>query len=583
MTSTQNPLTNFVLTPQQQSLLFAALNSNKSPSGPASNGALSFPASSIDGSPNLGMDGLGSYQNSPDLDYEYDFGAPDSSFDFSFNDGDQAKMIGDLPAPSTTSKSESPDGDSPDKRSHPDDDEEQNTSAKRREGEDKVAKKPGRKPLTTEPSSKRKAQNRAAQRAFRERKERHVKDLEEKVQELEKASQTTSKENELLKAKVDKMTIELNEYKKRISIISANARPISRAPAKPWGSAFINNIDDVNFQFEFPKFGQRPSQQQAPAKPSVSPTVPPLQKQNSVDQISPKESPRDGVSPSTTTTPYSQIGLDSQTRADLANMSAGLFNTPHNSMDARNVSMDSHFSVGAATSTSSPSASSNSNLGASSSCGTSPEPLTQSPVGFKPVDTMATIGEEQLSNNNSNNDFGSFGNIDLNDFNWLPQNDFQFDPHLFGDYREPQENILTNGLDDAFFNDAFDMDFTTPYNLPITSPVVGKKGGDLISQIDAAKEADDVVPPHPATAAVANPYVTGQNLLTCNKIWERLQNCPKVQAGDFDLDGLCSDLQKKAKCSGSGAVVDEKDFKNVMSKYLGPKEDCDLMANAKAN
>jgi AP-1-like factor len=74
------------------------------------------------------------------------------------------------------------------------------------------------------------------------------------------------------------------------------------------------------------------------------------------------------------------------------------------------------------------------------------------------------------------------------DFNWLPQ-DFQFDPQLnFTDYRDPQENILTNALDDSFFNDAFDVDFTTPYNLPITTP---KKG--LIAQIDAAKEADDTV------------------------------------------------------------------------------------------
>lgn len=52
---------------------------------------------------------------------------------------------------------------------------------------------------------------------------------------------------------------------------------------------------------------------------------------------------------------------------------------------------------------------------------------------------------------------------------------------------------------------------------------------------------------------------------------ETLQNCPRVQNGDFDLDGLCSDLQKKAKCSGSGAVVDEQDFQVVMKKYLGNK------------
>jgi AP-1-like transcription factor len=54
---------------------------------------------------------------------------------------------------------------------------------------------------------------------------------------------------------------------------------------------------------------------------------------------------------------------------------------------------------------------------------------------------------------------------------------------------------------------------------------------------------------------------------------ERLQNCPKVQAGDIDLDGLCSDLQKKAKCGGTGAVVDEKDFRAVMTKHLGPCPD----------
>lgn len=49
---------------------------------------------------------------------------------------------------------------------------------------------------------------------------------------------------------------------------------------------------------------------------------------------------------------------------------------------------------------------------------------------------------------------------------------------------------------------------------------------------------------------------------------EKLQTCPKVQNGDFDLDGLCSDLQKKAKCSGGGAVVAKEDFEQVMNKYL---------------
>jgi AP-1-like factor len=167
----------------------------------------------------------------------------------------------------------------------------------------------------------------------------------------------------------------------------------------------------------------------------------------------------------------------------------------------------------------------------------------------------------------------------VNDLNFLAsQGNFQFDPQIFGDYREPQDNVLANGtFDDNFFNDAFDVDFTTPYNISMINPAGQKQDSkmDLISQIDAAKNADDEVVDG-----------NGQDL-ACSKIWydlnknhltipfthnrnrEKLQACPKVQEGDFDLDGLCADLQKKAKCSGSGPVVNQKDFTSIMQKYLG--------------
>lgn len=164
---------------------------------------------------------------------------------------------------------------------------------------------------------------------------------------------------------------------------------------------------------------------------------------------------------------------------------------------------------------------------------------------------------------------------------WLSQqNGGQFDPQLFNEYREPQENVLANtAFDDSFFNDAFEMDFTTPYNIAPTQNLPKKK--NLIAEIDARKETEDTI-----TISV------NEKLLTCSNIWydfaekpqneiergtnahnrEKLQNCPKVQNGDLDLDGLCSDLQKKAKCGGSGAVVDEHDFKTIMTKYLGPED-----------
>ncbi|PVH75250.1 hypothetical protein DL98DRAFT_427927 [Cadophora sp. DSE1049] len=68
----------------------------------------------------------------------------------------------------------------------------------------------------TPAQSRRKAQNRAAQRAFRERKERHVKDLEAKLAALEKNSANVAEENERLKLQLQKAATE-NEILKATS------------------------------------------------------------------------------------------------------------------------------------------------------------------------------------------------------------------------------------------------------------------------------------------------------------------------------------------------------------------------------
>ncbi|ORY02218.1 hypothetical protein K493DRAFT_334690 [Basidiobolus meristosporus CBS 931.73] len=67
------------------------------------------------------------------------------------------------------------------------------------DGSKPTPKKAGRKPLTTMPADKRKAQNRAAQRAFRERKDKYVKELEDKVKELEDSNEKNQEENEKLR------------------------------------------------------------------------------------------------------------------------------------------------------------------------------------------------------------------------------------------------------------------------------------------------------------------------------------------------------------------------------------------------
>lgn len=98
------------------------------------------------------------FEESPLVDYDYEFTNGDTSYDFSFADDSQAKMIGDLPGSNGSGSGSGSDKGGSDnndneKRSHPDDEDDEEGNAKRQETGEKVAKKPGRKPLTTEPTS----------------------------------------------------------------------------------------------------------------------------------------------------------------------------------------------------------------------------------------------------------------------------------------------------------------------------------------------------------------------------------------------------------------------------------------------
>lgn len=148
------PHYNLKLSPEQEEALFAALNSNKdSLSASADSSAMApaaFTESPMQGqAPGSGT--LNGFDDSPFIDYDYEF-EQDGSFDFGeFNDT-QGQMIGQLPG--TSSDGDDNSENIHDKRSHPDDDgEDDEGGGKRREGEEKTSKKPGRKPLTSEPTS----------------------------------------------------------------------------------------------------------------------------------------------------------------------------------------------------------------------------------------------------------------------------------------------------------------------------------------------------------------------------------------------------------------------------------------------
>jgi len=465
---------------------------------------------------------------------------------------------------------------------------------------------------------------------------------------LEKASESANHENLILRAKVEKMAAELKEYKKRVALNQpVGQSPHAIMPGLPSylkGHAnHVNSINDVSFSFEFPKFGR------LPGPPVLSKSESNISKAKS-PTTSPGEAPSRSMS-FTSNVSHLESGshnslsfglnnglpnIDQAAQNDMSQFS-GLFTpTVHTEnldymahVNNTSIARSSTDSTNTASSTgghntshSSP-ASSNSAHGPSSSCGTSPEPYTQSPPASKLDNTLTTIGEEEDSCKTKNSFCdklsmvcGSPSNpvprvlpppsttsaatdaptssFEIGSLDWFAaQNNNQFDPQLFGDYREPQDNILAGELfDDAFFNEAFTMPAElvgSPFTLDhavaaAATPGVGSAKRDLVAEIDEklrAGEDDEVVPAE-------------SEMLTCTNMWyvfpfprvgvrgerrrprggerrrltpsrEKIQACPRVQNGEIDMESLCTQLQQKAKCSGDGPVIQERDFKDVLN------------------
>ncbi|KAK4189195.1 fluconazole resistance protein 3 [Podospora australis] len=98
----------------------------------------------------------------------------------------------------------------------------------------------------TPAQSRRKAQNRAAQRAFRERKERHVKDLETRLQKVQQKEQETALENERLKKDLQKISTE-NEILRATSAANpvspaGNSSPTTTGPMLYNPTDFYSNV-----------------------------------------------------------------------------------------------------------------------------------------------------------------------------------------------------------------------------------------------------------------------------------------------------------------------------------------------------
>lgn len=248
--------------------------------------------------------------------------------------------------------------------------------------------------------------------------------------------------------------------------------------------------------------------------------------------------------------------------------------------------------------TASPSTSSLSqfNPNSNSSCGTSPDSALDSP----PADaTKAKTHSNTYSFNSDPTDQNSFAKIanttsatDATNpgsefsFDWLAnQNGGQFDPVLFGDYRDSQEAIVGDGdFNNGFFNEAFPYDFGSPLNFDFSSPKTQQRqttpgSRNLLDEVDKARDGDDSTlsaenksysqQVYPVSQEKNIPLAQADKMLNCNNIWSQLQKNHDFQDGKFDLDGLCAELRAKAKCSESGVTVPAEQVDAAFKKLGG--------------
>ncbi|KAF7727098.1 hypothetical protein EC973_008061 [Apophysomyces ossiformis] len=58
--------------------------------------------------------------------------------------------------------------------------------------------------------------------------------------------------------------------------------------------------------------------------------------------------------------------------------------------------------------------------------------------------------------------------------------------------------------------------------------------------------------------------LTDAKLIPYSKVWELISEHPRFD--EFDLDELCEELKSKAKCSGTGPVIEETELNNVLQR-----------------
>ncbi|KAF9362563.1 DNA-binding transcription factor yap1 [Mortierella sp. NVP85] len=468
-------------------------------------------------------------------------------------------------------------------------------------------KKAGRKPLTTEPTNKRKAQNRAAQRAFRDRKERYVKSLEDRIKELEEMSpaQSDSKlqeENSNLKVLVQRLETENYLLKERAFTFdfpvsqpglygdakmkrdaqnNAATTPSSDQSSTP--SPASQTIDNVSSKgsvspapvsskpYNSTNTAKTPTRDQLPWSPpsSVGDSVPnsPLDH----ERLTPE---RDAVSQ----TPHSDsAGIVPKFRnSSPSNMALfpNLFDDTINTVSANQtlsaaaqlpIQSKDTFSLYSQT-----------NLPAGSNLLSPFSQLDQFSTTTSPLSTLAGHSPSPLLDTSL---FPTDPSLQFaTTASGLTISPLMFDPTqaLFTNFRDPSgpQDFLAS-LEDPIepstfpddpiaigelFNDQLLNYSTTLANL--TAVPIQDLGQVPVGQVTPVLTGVPV--PEDAQKHELQPLGENEKAIPCTQAWEYLAKHPNFD--DADIDDLCTDMKTKAKCSGHGPVIALTDMDNMMNK-----------------
>jgi AP-1-like transcription factor len=345
---------------------------------------------------------------------------------------------------------------------------------------------------------KRKAQNRAAQRAFRERKEAHVKGLESRVTELEELTMSKDAENEKLKSQVEVLQAELMNIRGQKFDFDFNMSNVQNPVT-----------DNVPVRNPFQNNGQQNGQQSSPSPSSGSLTDSTVFRSGrSSLATSPENNANKNATPNIDI-PFDLFSTSSSgplTLSNNSNQTSPLFSTDlfNNSPAARS------------NSASTPLFGQNQNT---------------SPVLDTFAQTLASLTQRNASPLSNNLNVPtlqppSTSTAPMSVFSPGSTNLFNLDDSWFNTWRDTSAQ---GGMDDTNF-DIFDTMFSS----------VSPGTSNIVDYTDLTNFIIDSPITNSPTSSTGQPQG-----ITCPEVWEKVKNHP--QFDDIDIDQLCAEMRSKAK------------------------------------